>query len=140
MRTDGAIGGGQGQAQAALDHGIAAAHLDQQLGQGGGTQSLEIVGIEGALAGHRLRGRVWAGYIDARQAARITPPSAPPKLHSVGVGCGRCLRGGIGIAQQGIHPGVETGEPLVLLPEPLGFFLDLLGFVPDLLGFDLQLL
>lgn len=70
----------------------------------------------------------------------ITPPSAQPKLHSVGAGCGWYLRGGIGIAQQGIHPGVETGEPLVLLPELLGFFLDLLGFAPDLLGFDLQLL
>jgi len=56
--------------------------------------------------------------------------------------CGKpaCLRGGIGIAQQGIHPGVEYGEPLVLLPQLLGFVLDLLGFALDLLGFALDLL
>ena len=87
------------------------------------------------------REQVWPALQDLLGVAHawraITPPSARPKLHSVGVGCGRCLRGGIGIAQQGIHPGVETGEPLVLLPELLCFFLDLLGFVPDLLGFDL---
>jgi len=28
--------------------------------------------------------------------------------------CGRCLRGGIGIEQQGIHSGFECGEPFVL--------------------------
>jgi len=35
-------------------------------------------------------------------------------LHSVGAGCGRSLRGGIGIEQQGIEPGFERGEPPVL--------------------------
>ena len=47
------------------------------------------------------------------------PQAERPALHSVGAGCGRCLRGGIGIEQQGIEPGFELGEPLVLDLEPL---------------------
>jgi hypothetical protein len=48
----GPSGGGQGQPQPPLDHRIAAAHLDQQLGQGRGTEGFQVSGVEGALAGH----------------------------------------------------------------------------------------
>jgi len=35
-----------------LDHGIATAHLDQQLRQRRSTQGFQVLGVEGALAGH----------------------------------------------------------------------------------------
>ena len=46
--------GGQGQAQLALGRPIAVTELQQQLGQAGGPEGLQILGVEGELAGHGL--------------------------------------------------------------------------------------
>jgi hypothetical protein len=45
-------------------------------------------------------------------------------LHSIGVGCGGCWRGGIGTEQQGIEPGFDSGEPFVLLLQLFDIVLD----------------
>ena len=52
------------------------------------------------------------------------PPSTAPGLHSIGVGCGGCRRGGIGTEQQGIEPGFDSGEPFVLLLQLFDIVLD----------------
>ena len=53
--------------------------------------------------------------------AALVHRAGQPGIHSAGAGCGRCRRAGIGIAQQGIHPGFELGESPVLLPQLLGY-------------------
>jgi len=65
-----------------------------------------------------------------RAFAACFPPATPPGLHSVGAGCGRCLRGGIGIEQQGIQPGFERGETLVLDFELLRSLFDVVDGSP----------
>ena len=59
--------------------------------------------------------RWFAGKLQS-STPTVAAPSKAPRPHSVAVGCGRCRRGGIGTAQQGIEPGVELGQPLVLAP------------------------
>jgi hypothetical protein len=52
------------------------------------------------------------------------PPSTVPGLHSIGVGCGWCRRGGIGTEQQGIEPGFDICERSVFFLQPLDVGLD----------------
>jgi hypothetical protein len=53
---------------------------------------------------------------------RIIPPAAAPSAapppRSVAVGFGGYRGAGIGTAHQGLEPGLELGEPLVLAPWP----------------------
>lgn len=70
----------------------------------------------------RLPGRraVAMGGAEARRPispAAAAPSGAPPP-HSAATGFGRCRQGGIGTAQQGIEPGVELLQPLLLAPWP----------------------
>mgnify|MGYP006906291775 FL=1 len=71
-------------------------------------------GHEPLINSHRI-GRVGAvvaiGFLgwSSRPPSRFRPlafwdhPATPPKLHSVGAGCGQCLRGGNGIEEKGIY-------------------------------------
>ena len=68
----------------------------------------------------RMGGEMSApGALSRRHSQPFNPPppkvprSTVPGLHSIGVGCGGCWRGGIGTQQQGIEPGFDSGEPFV---------------------------
>jgi hypothetical protein len=67
-------------------------------------------------------------------------PSTARELHSIGVGCGWCRRGGIGTEQQGIELGFDRGEPFVLGIELLVLSLQPLDIVLDQLRSPLALL
>ena len=70
----------QCQPQPSLGGGIAAADLDQQLGQGGGPQRLQVLGVEGGSGGHLLFPAAWEGTLAAMRRMvnrRARAKSAP---------------------------------------------------------------
>lgn len=77
-RPVGPAGGGQGQPQPPLDHGVAGAHFDQQLRQGRHAQRFEVLGIEGSLASHGVR--CWAMSMARVRAPAIGVDARQPEL------------------------------------------------------------
>jgi len=75
---------------------------------------------------HRLEIPGYSCRLSLRFSPALVAPSTAQPLRSAAVGFGGCRGAGIGTEQQGIEPGLEIGQPLVLAPQLLGFCLDLL--------------
>jgi hypothetical protein len=86
-----------------------------------------------SLAGFGTEWSVSAWLLRFSPSAALDPRSTQQAIHSIGAGCGRCLRGGIGTEQQGIQPGFELGETIVLDLEQLQALLALASTQLELL-------